>query len=161
MNPSFTFPGLVENPIKVIQGSAAAAQLFSYLCREEQEVVAAAYLDSAHGVIAVREIFRGTVLEATAQPREILREGLRVNAARFLVAHNHVSTNTLPSAEDVRFTVRMEWAADAVGLPLLDHLIIARDATYFSFAEAKLLRKSSGPWRKRSFRSPGNPGRYC
>lgn len=152
MNRTFTFPDRLKNASDVVAGSAAAAKLFAFLEWEEQEVVAAAFLDSGHRLIAVREIFRGTVAESIAQPREILREALRLNAVKFLVAHNHVSRNTLPSPQDVRFTVRMEWAADAVGLPMLDHLILARGENYFSFAEAKLLRKSSGPWRKRSFR---------
>jgi DNA repair protein RadC len=151
MKTDFQFAHPPDNLQQPLSGSAAAARLFAFLEWEEQEVVAAAFLDNGHKLLSVREIFRGTVSESLAQPREILREGLKCNAAKFLVAHNHVSRNCLPSEQDVRFTVRLEWAAEAVGLPLLDHLILARGQSYFSFAEAKLLRKSSVPWQKHSY----------
>ncbi len=144
-----------------ICGSTQAARLFLPLNQEDQEVVHAAYLTSCHDVIAVKEIFRGTLLESPAQPREILQEALRCNAARFLLAHNHPSGDCWPSERDLRFTVRLEWASDVVGISLLDHLIIGRGESYFSFAEARLLGKFSGhPWRRRSGRRPRSRGPY-
>ncbi len=144
-----------------LNGSAQAAKLFRAIGEEDQEVVHAAYLKTNHEVIAVREIFRGTILESPAQPREILREALKCNAARYVLAHNHPSGEAWPSDKDLRLTVRLEWASDVVGITLLDHLIIGRGEGYFSFAEARLLGRSfARPWRKRSARSLRNRDPY-
>lgn len=143
-------------------GSAQAAKLFRGIGEEDQEVVHAAYLKTNHEVIAVREIFRGTLLESPAQPREILREALKCNAARFVLAHNHPSGEAWPSEKDLRFTVRLEWASEVIGIALLDHLIIGREDVYFSFAEARLLGRSfARPWRRRCGRPPRSRGPYC
>lgn len=147
--------------LALVETPPLAARLFASLQAEEQEVFCAAFLKANNALIGVREIFRGTLLEVVAQPREILREALKLNAAKFLVAHNHVSGEILPSDADVRFTMRLRWAAEAVGIELVDHLILAPDGQYFSFLESKLLAKAcSRPWRKRSSRSRENPGRY-
>jgi DNA repair protein RadC len=144
-----------------LNASTQAAQLFRAIGEEDQEVVHAAFLKTNHELIAVREIFRGTILESPAQPREILREALKCNAASYVVAHNHPSGEIWPSEKDLRFTVRLEWASEVVGIALVDHLIIGREGGYFSFAEARLLGRSFGrPWRRRCGRPPRNRDPY-
>lgn len=125
--------------LPVVAGSVSAYRLFADLAWESQEVVAAAFLDVRNRVLAQREIFRGTLAGAQARPREILREALRVNAAKILVAHNHPSGSSEPSEEDGRFTAQLEWAACNVGLELIDHLVIGAGDSYFSFAAAGLI----------------------
>ncbi len=134
---------------KIASAAKEAVRFFSGLQTEEQEVVSAALLHSNHELIRVVNVFRGTVSEALAQPREILREALKANAAKFILAHNHLSTCVEPSEKDLRLTTRMEWAAETLGIPLLDHFIIGSNGGYFSFAEAGLLgpRRSDSPRR--------------
>jgi DNA repair protein RadC len=129
-------------PSHQIHTSREAFQLFSGLEREEQEVLSGAFLDTRNRVLRIREIFRGTLDASVARPREILREALRANAAKILVAHNHPSGDPDPSDEDARFTAQLEWAASAIGIPLADHLVIGAQGRYFSFAEAERLGKS-------------------
>lgn len=126
-----------------------AYYLFSDLALEEQELVVAAFLNGANRVIGKRRVFRGTVESSSARPREILREALRVNAAKLLVAHNHPSQRPEPSEEDVAFTSQLEYAAEVVGIPLLDHLVICGAGRYFSFAEAKLLKRREHEFSRR------------
>jgi DNA repair protein RadC len=145
-----------------VKNPTHASHLFRHLQAEEQEVVSAAFLKTNQAVIEVREIFRGTLSESIAQPREILREALRLNAAKFIVAHNHVSGDLFPSESDLRFTVRLEWAADAIGVDLVDHLILSPSGDYFSFLESKLLKKvGRRPWQRPFSRSRGNPNRFA
>ena len=122
-----------------VLNSEQAYYLFSDLALEDQELVVAVFLNGANRVIGKRCIFRGTVDYSSARPREILREALRFNAVKLLVAHNHPSQRPEPSEEDVVFTSQLELAAEAVGIPLIDHVIVCGGGRYFSFAEAKLL----------------------
>ena len=59
-------------------------------------------------------------------PRELFRPLIREGAAAAILVHNHPSGDPSPSAEDVALTERMRAAGDLVGIPVLDHVIIAR-----------------------------------
>ncbi len=112
---------------------------FYHLSFEHQEVVWAAYLNSQNRIIRMEEVFRGTLEHAIAQPREILRQALRVNAAKLVLAHNHPSGCTSPSTQDKTFTSHLKQASKIVGVHLLDHLIVGEGGSYFSFLENKLM----------------------
>lgn len=58
--------------------------------------------------------------------RDVLRAALLEGASGFVLVHNHPSGDPKPSAEDVAFTHRVFVAAEAVGLPLLDHVVVSR-----------------------------------
>jgi DNA repair protein RadC len=55
-----------------------------------------------------------------------------------MLAHNHPSGNTHPSAHDRDLTQRLVEAARLFDIVILDHLIVTPDA-FFSFADAGLL----------------------
>lgn len=135
-----------------------AYRVFIELAREPQESVRAAFLDSQNRLIAKREIFRGTIDASLAQPREILREALRFNASRLVIAHNHPSDHLEPSDEDRTFTQRVFEACEWIGVLLIDHVIIGRGGRYYSFAESGAFDKlslgvGSGPMSPRRYRS--------
>ena len=115
-----------------IDSQEKAYLLFSDLAYEEQEVLAAAYLNAQNRVIAKVPIYRGTLTYSPAQPREILRLALKYNAAKILLAHNHPSQNSQPSRQDTAFTKRFGQAAKMMGVPLLDHLIVCRGGVFAS-----------------------------
>lgn len=116
-----------------------AKQVFAFLAAEEQEVLAVALLKTNGELIRVCEVFRGTLEETLARPREILRTALKYNAGRLIVAHNHVSGDPKPSAADYRFTIRLRSACDIIGIELIDHLIMGDPERAFSFMESNLL----------------------
>ncbi len=80
----------------------------------------------------------GAVMHLAVSPREVFGPALEQRAAAIVLAHNHPSGTAAPSAEDVSFTRRMARAGALLGMPLIDHLVVARRG-YFSFAEANLL----------------------
>jgi DNA repair protein RadC len=58
--------------------------------------------------------------------------------------HNHPSGDPSASEEDVRFTAQVARAADIVGVPLLDHVIVGRHG-YTSLLDDGLLRAARDP----------------
>ena len=90
------------------------------------------------------EVFRGSLNECTASPRDLIRKALIHNAYAFILLHNHPSGDPTPSDADRRLTRRLRDAAETMGVPLQDHLIIgspsdSRAQPYFSFREHGLL----------------------
>jgi DNA repair protein RadC len=82
----------------------------------------------------------GTVSEATAHPREILRPVITRGAYGFVLLHNHPSGDPSPSRADDAITRRIVEAAELMQIRFLDHIIIGRPSAgrspYFSFREA-------------------------
>lgn len=104
----------------------------------DQEVVGALFVDVRNRLLGEREVFRGTLERATADPREILKECLLRGASGVILFHTHPSGDPSPSTEDLLFTRRMEQAAELVGVRLVDHLVLGTTGRWSS-----VLRKSS------------------
>jgi DNA repair protein RadC len=47
-------------------------------------------------------------------------------AAAILLIHNHPSGDPQPSPDDVAMTKHVARCADLIGIPLLDHVVVAR-----------------------------------
>ena len=71
--------------------------------------------------------------------REILSAALADAASAMLLVHNHPSGAPEPSAADVRMTESVAAAAEVVGVPLLDHVVVTAAGDYCSMLEAGLL----------------------
>jgi DNA repair protein RadC len=104
----------------------------------DRERVLALFLDSKRAMICDKTISIGTLDSSILDPREILKEALSVNAACFVVLHNHPSGDPAPSLEDKTVTKRIKSSSELLGIPILDHIIIG-DNRYFSFKESGLL----------------------
>jgi DNA repair protein RadC len=104
--------------------SVAAAALSSDLMWQSQERFATVLLDIKHRILATQVVSIGTATETLAHPREIFREAIRQGATRLIVAHNHPSGSLDPSSEDIQLTRQLLKAANLLGIPLLDHLIL-------------------------------------
>lgn len=102
------------------------------------EVFAVLFLDNQHRLIEYAELFRGTIDSAAVYPREVVKETLARNAAAVILAHNHPSGSTEPSAADRLLTQRLKEALALIDVRVIDHIIVAGNATT-SFAERGLL----------------------
>ena len=106
---------------------------------DAQERTGALYLNARNRLLRNDpEIYRGTLDRAVVEPREILRRALLTKAAGVILYHNHPSGDPAPSREDRDFTRRLAAASEAVGVRLLDHVVVGRDGCV-SFREAGLL----------------------
>ena len=99
------------------------------------EVFMAIWLDSGNQLIAVDEMFRGTLTQTSVHPREIVKQALAHNAAALIVAHNHPSGRPQPSSSDIELTRMLKLSLGMVDVRLLDHFIIARGQDAVSLAE--------------------------
>jgi DNA repair protein RadC len=67
----------------------------------------------------------GTANSCPVHPRKVLQRAILCGAVSLLVAHNHPSGVLTPSREDINTTRLLRNACDAVGIKLLDHLIVS------------------------------------
>ena len=108
------------------------------LAAKEHEVFCLIMLDTRHHLIAMVEMFRGTVDGASVHPREVVKEVLRHNAAAIILVHNHPSGIAEPSQADELSTQRLREALALIDVRVLDHLVVGADVVV-SFAERGLL----------------------
>jgi len=106
---------------------------------DSQERTGALFLNARNRLLKNDpEIYRGTLDRAVVEPREILRRALIGRAAGVILYHNHPSGDPTPSREDRDFTRRLASASEAVGVRLLDHIVVGREGCV-SFREAGLM----------------------
>lgn len=102
------------------------------------EVFSCLFLDNAHRFIHFKELFHGSINEATVYPRELVRQVYQYNAAAVILAHNHPSGIATPSEADKRITNEIQAILSAIDVRLLDHIIIG-EGEITSFARQGLL----------------------
>ncbi|SRR6266513_4714426 len=105
--------------------SAVHAYARLRLAELDHEVFAAAFLDIQHRVIALEQLFQGTLTQTTVYPREIARAALRLNAAAVVLIHNHPSGKAEFSEEDKALTKGIRSALRLIDVHVLDHVLIA------------------------------------
>jgi DNA repair protein RadC len=104
----------------------------------QQEVFMAIFLDAQHRVIAVEELFSGTLTQTSVYPREVVKRALYHNAAAVIFAHNHPSGVAEPSQSDQALTDALKQSLSLVDVHALDHFIVAGGGC-LSFAERGLV----------------------
>ncbi len=95
-----------------------------HLHHEELWVLA---LNCHNEAIGMHMVSRGGPAGTAVRAKDIMRVALRLGAYSFVLAHNHPSGTLLPSGEDDTLTMKLIEAGEAVGVPLLDHVIISRN----------------------------------
>lgn len=102
------------------------------------EVFLVLFLDAHLRVIAVEEMFRGSLTQTSVYPREVVKRVLAHNAAAVILAHNHPSGVAEPSRADEMLTHTLRSALMLVDARVVDHVIVGGNCVV-SFAERGLL----------------------
>jgi DNA repair protein RadC len=102
------------------------------------EIFVGVFLDAQNRVLAVEELFRGTLTQTSVYPREVVKRALHHNAAALIFAHNHPSGIAEPSRSDEALTQALKQSLALVDVKVLDHFVIGAGAA-MSFAERGLL----------------------
>mgnify|MGYP003585131777 CR=1 FL=1 len=125
-SPAFDSPDSVKTYLRLAIGT------------RNHEVFAVLFLDAQHRLIAMEELFRGTLTQTSVYPREVVSRALQLNAAAVVLAHNHPSGYAEPSRADETLTQALKAALALLDVRVLDHVIVGRD-TALSMAERGLV----------------------
>jgi DNA repair protein RadC len=128
---------------KLHNGRQAAALLLPQYGALPVEHFGIAMLDTKYRLLTIRIIAVGTLDSTIVHPREVFREATVGSAAAIILFHNHPSGDPTPSSDDLALTTRMLNAGEVMGIPVLDHVILA-DQKYFSLAESGGLHQPAG-----------------
>lgn len=114
---------------KLDSSRAAIAWLEPWLKFRPQECFVVISLDNRRRVLRHDEVSRGILNSSLVHPREVFGPAMKEGAAAILIAHNHPSGDPEPSDEDLQVTLRLAEAGRLLGIPLEDHLILAREGS--------------------------------
>ena len=124
--PLFSTPQAVRDYLQLQLGS------------RPHEIFAVLFLDAQHRLIALEELFRGTLTQTSVYPREVVVRALALQAASVVLAHNHPSGEARPSRADEALTQTLKAALALVDVRVLDHFIVTSTQAV-SMAELGLL----------------------
>jgi len=96
-----------------------------HLAARPYEVFAVLFLDAQNRMLAMEELFRGSLTQTSVYPREVVLRGLHHNANAVVLAHNHPSGVVQPSRADETLTHTLKAALGLVDIRVLDHVIVA------------------------------------
>lgn len=121
---------------------STSKQLLDYLQADAANLITerfrVLFLSSQNELIDDDLVWDGTVGEAPAYPREVVKRALEVGATGIILVHNHPSGSHQPSKGDIDATQRIADAARMLGICLHDHIIVSR-AGWASFRMLGLL----------------------
>lgn len=90
-----------------------------------QEEFHALLLSTQHRVLREVAITRGILDASLIHPREVFRPAIHEGAAGVILVHNHPSGDPTPSPEDRAVTKQLTEAGKVLGVPVLDHVVVA------------------------------------
>lgn len=118
----------------LVTSALDAATVIRPLCRKEQETFVVLSLNIRNMLLGAHVIAIGTAFSVEVHPRDVFREAIKRNAAAIVIAHNHPSGDPTPSAADYELTRRLRESGELLGIPVIDHVVVA-GASYRSLAE--------------------------
>ncbi len=86
------------------------------------------FLDGQYRLITDEIVGVGDSNSVHVCPRMIIARSLNLNANNIILVHNHPSGDPSPTDSDITITRELRQLCNRVGINILDHIIIARDA---------------------------------
>ena len=90
----------------------------------DQEHLRVILLNTRNQVLAIQEVYVGSVSSALVRASEVFREAVRQNAPGIVLVHNHPSGDPQPSPDDIALTKQLMEAGKLLSIDLLDHIVI-------------------------------------
>lgn len=112
-------------PVVLRDADAVFARMQPRFAGLSQEVFWVLALDARNGLVDEFEVARGNLTSVEVHPREVFRPLIRIAAAACVLVHNHPSGDSTPSPEDLVLTSRLRGVGELVGIPVVDHVIVA------------------------------------
>lgn len=107
-----------------------AKQVYDYLkdmANLPKEHLRGLYLNNHYRLIHDEVISIGSLTANIVHPREVFKPALDHSASAVILVHNHPSGIVAASDEDVEITKQIVQAGKVLGIPLLDHIIVAKE----------------------------------
>ena len=95
-------------------------------------------MDIQNRLLALEEMFRGTLTQTSVYPREVVLRALHHQAVAVVLAHNHPSGTAQPSRADEALTQTLKAALALIDVRVLDHVIVGTGEA-LSMAERGLM----------------------
>ena len=124
--------------IKLSSPNQVKAYLICQFGTSDREIFSVLWMDVRNRLIDHEILFYGTLTHCSVYPREVVKAGLRLNAASCILVHNHPSGAPDPSEADQLLTRTLIQTLALVDVRVLDHIIVAGTRTC-SFAENGLI----------------------
>jgi DNA repair protein RadC len=116
---------------KTMSDPDAIARLTRPLLKDlPQEHVLALLLDVRNRLIGVHTVAVGGLTQAIVEPGAVFRDAIVIGAVSVALVHSHPSGDPAPSTDDLLLTRRIEEVGRVVGIPLLDHVVVAEGGSY-------------------------------
>lgn len=127
---------------RFVSAAAVHAWALPRLRDVEHEELWLLSLSRTHQLVSARRLGQGGGAGLSVERRDIFRVALREGAHAILLLHNHPSGDPEPSEQDHFFTRTVEAAGRIVGVPLLDHVVVAASG-YVSLLERGIIADGS------------------
>lgn len=122
-----------NNEEKKITDENIGEKMIRCFAGKMEECVYALFMDAKGKEIYCGLVSKGSVSLAPIYSKELVSIAARCNAVTAIIAHNHPSGIAFPSRADIEVTENIRNALEAVGVRLVDHIIVA-DMEYISLA---------------------------
>lgn len=130
--PSQYHDTILNSPVAAAAHAAAALQAFA---SADQELLIAIPLNVRHQPAEPMLITAGGQSFAQADAKVLFRRLLTVQAAGFILAHNHPSGDPNPSPEDIALTAKIGEAGEILDIQLLDHIVLGAEGSFRSIRD--------------------------
>ena len=120
----------MEDPESIHNSREAEAYCRSLLLGERTEHFYVIGLNARCQLNGHQLISEGSLSEVSAYPRRVVETALNLNAHSVLLCHNHPGGTCAPSPEDITSTIQLQKVLNALGIMVLDHIIVAANSTY-------------------------------
>jgi DNA repair protein RadC len=109
-----------------------------HLAHKTYESFAVLFLNPQNCLLAMEELFKGTLTQTSVYPREVVVRALHHQAHAVVLAHNHPGGSVEPSQADITLTKTLMAALGLLDIRVVDHIVVAPGQA-LSMAETGLL----------------------
>lgn len=121
----------------------AAAVMAHYLRKADRETFAVLLLDECCTVLGINTVAVGSIDQVNVTEREVFKPAILRLAEKIVLGHNHPLGSPEPSRRDKEITRALVKVGKLLRISVVDHIIVAKDGTYYSFVDQGLMPSES------------------
>ena len=117
--------------IRDCQSPDLASRIIREMCADKpNEHFVAVFIDGRNQMIGSHVIGQGGIHGISISPRDVFRAAIVANASGLVLGHNHPSGDPTPSQEDISTTLRLIDMGKALGINVVEHIVVSLDGEY-------------------------------